>query len=339
MKGPGRRGPHCGGPTYASLPSTGWALGVGGLSSPAGPCTSLLLLLCWRCLAPFRVAGGPAGGGHRGNGGWLGLARRLAFPRPGNSGPPAVGALHQARMSREWAVPGLGGPVWSPSRTPFSASLSVKKRIEELWASAENLQKEVGNMYNMEVLRLPVALRELSWLSYLGTPRPTGGRGASWGGHPPPAAFRSGYSHENRGGGLVAALLNGVPGVRYAFGRRSRGTCSGMPPRLANVPFPQSDPSAMGVGGLHGSSLTASRLNAQQPGPSLASQCQGRLGRGLQGGREGVDLGPCPNISVFFLLLLTCACPRAKSHGLLGDGFRCVLRRLGGLSSIQRTGG
>ncbi|KAJ7320154.1 hypothetical protein JRQ81_019665 [Phrynocephalus forsythii] len=43
----------------------------------------------------------------------------------------------------------------------------VKKRLEEVRVSAENLQKEVSNMYNMEVLRLPVALREMPWLSYL----------------------------------------------------------------------------------------------------------------------------------------------------------------------------
>ena len=36
--------------------------------------------------------------------------------------------------------------------------------------SGENLQKEVSNLYDVALLRLPVAVREMNWLSYLGTP-------------------------------------------------------------------------------------------------------------------------------------------------------------------------
>uniref|UniRef100_A0ABM5FVK4 Borealin n=1 Tax=Pogona vitticeps TaxID=103695 RepID=A0ABM5FVK4_9SAUR len=43
----------------------------------------------------------------------------------------------------------------------------VKKRLEEVRVSGENLQKEVSNLYDVALLRLPVAVREMNWLSYL----------------------------------------------------------------------------------------------------------------------------------------------------------------------------
>ncbi|KAH0625327.1 hypothetical protein JD844_033841 [Phrynosoma platyrhinos] len=44
--------------------------------------------------------------------------------------------------------------------------LSVKERIQAIKVSSEHLQKEISNIYDMELLRLPVALREMNWLSY-----------------------------------------------------------------------------------------------------------------------------------------------------------------------------
>lgn len=43
-------------------------------------------------------------------------------------------------------------------------------------ANGQRLVKEVENLYNIEMLRLPVALREMNWLDYLGT-GPGRGRG------------------------------------------------------------------------------------------------------------------------------------------------------------------
>ncbi|XP_063162125.1 borealin isoform X2 [Candoia aspera] len=43
----------------------------------------------------------------------------------------------------------------------------VRARLEQVRATRESLQKEVGNLYNLEVLRLPVALREMNWIGFL----------------------------------------------------------------------------------------------------------------------------------------------------------------------------
>ncbi|KAM6447822.1 borealin isoform 2-T2 [Liasis olivaceus] len=43
----------------------------------------------------------------------------------------------------------------------------VRARLEQVRATRESLKKEVGDLYNLEVLRLPVALREMSWTGFL----------------------------------------------------------------------------------------------------------------------------------------------------------------------------
>ncbi|KAM6235679.1 borealin [Spheniscus humboldti] len=43
----------------------------------------------------------------------------------------------------------------------------VRSRVEQLRANGQRLVKEVENLYNVEILRLPVALREMNWLDYL----------------------------------------------------------------------------------------------------------------------------------------------------------------------------
>ncbi|KAM6043955.1 borealin [Theristicus caerulescens] len=43
----------------------------------------------------------------------------------------------------------------------------VRSRVEQLRTNGQRLVKEAENLYNIEILRLPVALREMNWLDYL----------------------------------------------------------------------------------------------------------------------------------------------------------------------------
>ncbi|XP_067167631.1 borealin isoform X1 [Apteryx mantelli] len=43
----------------------------------------------------------------------------------------------------------------------------VRSRIEQLRTNGERLVKEAEDLYNIEILRLPLALREMNWLDYL----------------------------------------------------------------------------------------------------------------------------------------------------------------------------
>jgi len=60
---------------------------------------------------------------------------------------------------------------------------AVRSRVEQIRANGQRLVKEVENLYNIEILRLPLALRELNWLQYFGT-----GGAASRGRQAPAAA-------------------------------------------------------------------------------------------------------------------------------------------------------
>ncbi|XP_035418174.1 borealin isoform X2 [Cygnus atratus] len=42
----------------------------------------------------------------------------------------------------------------------------VRSRVEQLQTNGQRLVKEAENLYNIEILRLPVALREMNWLEY-----------------------------------------------------------------------------------------------------------------------------------------------------------------------------
>ncbi|KAK2106478.1 Borealin [Saguinus oedipus] len=44
----------------------------------------------------------------------------------------------------------------------------VEIRIKQIESDRQNLLKEVDNLYNIEILRLPKALREMNWLDYFG---------------------------------------------------------------------------------------------------------------------------------------------------------------------------
>lgn len=47
----------------------------------------------------------------------------------------------------------------------------MRSRVEQLRTNGQRLVKEAENLYNIEILRLPLALREMNWLDYLGTGR------------------------------------------------------------------------------------------------------------------------------------------------------------------------
>lgn len=69
---------------------------------------------------------------------------------------------------------------------------AVQSRLERLRAKGERLVKEVEDMYDMAILRLPVQIREMNWIEYFGTGRGTGLAGApGWRGHRFPAAMRN----------------------------------------------------------------------------------------------------------------------------------------------------
>uniref|UniRef100_A0A8C5YZZ5 Borealin n=1 Tax=Marmota marmota marmota TaxID=9994 RepID=A0A8C5YZZ5_MARMA len=44
----------------------------------------------------------------------------------------------------------------------------VQVRIKQIESDRQNLLKEVDNLYNIEILRLPKAVREMNWLDYFG---------------------------------------------------------------------------------------------------------------------------------------------------------------------------
>lgn len=45
---------------------------------------------------------------------------------------------------------------------------AVQIRTKQIESDRQNLLKEVENLYNIEILRLPKALREMNWLDYFG---------------------------------------------------------------------------------------------------------------------------------------------------------------------------
>lgn len=46
--------------------------------------------------------------------------------------------------------------------------LAVQIRSKQIQSDRQNLLKEMDNLYNIEILRLPKALREMNWLDYFG---------------------------------------------------------------------------------------------------------------------------------------------------------------------------
>ncbi|KAM6108636.1 LOW QUALITY PROTEIN: borealin [Pterocles gutturalis] len=77
----------------------------------------------------------------------------------------------------------------------------VRSRVEQLWTNGQRLVKDVENLYNIEVLRLPVPLREMNWLEYFGTDGP--GRGSCARGGQSPRAAPGSEAACSRAGELV----------------------------------------------------------------------------------------------------------------------------------------
>uniref|UniRef100_A0A7M4E2W1 Borealin n=1 Tax=Crocodylus porosus TaxID=8502 RepID=A0A7M4E2W1_CROPO len=48
---------------------------------------------------------------------------------------------------------------------------SVKSRLDRVQADGQSLIKELEKLYDIELLRLPIALREMNWLGYFGMTR------------------------------------------------------------------------------------------------------------------------------------------------------------------------
>uniref|UniRef100_A0A8C0EHM1 Borealin n=1 Tax=Bubo bubo TaxID=30461 RepID=A0A8C0EHM1_BUBBB len=64
--------------------------------------------------------------------------------------------------------PATPGPcAASSAKTSARGSPRVRTRVEQLRANEQRLVKEAENLYNIEILRLPVAFREMNWLDYL----------------------------------------------------------------------------------------------------------------------------------------------------------------------------
>lgn len=57
----------------------------------------------------------------------------------------------------------------------------VRSRVEQLRTNGERLVKEMENLYDVELLRLPAALREMNWLEFFGdADRASGAPGGTW---------------------------------------------------------------------------------------------------------------------------------------------------------------
>uniref|UniRef100_A0A8C6XX40 Borealin n=1 Tax=Naja naja TaxID=35670 RepID=A0A8C6XX40_NAJNA len=49
----------------------------------------------------------------------------------------------------------------------------VRARVAQVRAEGESLKKDVENLSNMELLRLPLAVRDMNWIEFLGKSRPS----------------------------------------------------------------------------------------------------------------------------------------------------------------------
>uniref|UniRef100_A0A8B9F1X8 Borealin n=1 Tax=Amazona collaria TaxID=241587 RepID=A0A8B9F1X8_9PSIT len=67
--------------------------------------------------------------------------------------------------------PAMAGPESGPRGSRRVYPPAVESRIARLEANGERLVKEVEDMYDMHILRLPVAFRDMNWLEFFGTGR------------------------------------------------------------------------------------------------------------------------------------------------------------------------
>ncbi|OXB52895.1 hypothetical protein ASZ78_003408 [Callipepla squamata] len=66
------------------------------------------------------------------------------------------------------AWPGLCARARARAASDAVSLPAVRSRVEQLRTNGERLVKEMENLYDVELLRLPVALREMNWLEFFG---------------------------------------------------------------------------------------------------------------------------------------------------------------------------
>ena len=95
---------------------------------------------------------------------------------------------------------------------------AVRSRVEQLRTNGERLVKEMENLYDVELLRLPAALREMNWLEFFGT---GGGRGRGRG------RGRGGLPLKRRSEAVAEERWDAARGARASRTRVGAGGCAG----------------------------------------------------------------------------------------------------------------
>lgn len=97
------------------------------------------------------------------------------FDREGKGRARVVAATGRSRGAGGWAARGQ-----HEFQAPFThrgprfcrlCSIAVQIRSKQILSDGLNILKEMDNLYNIEILRLPKALREMSCLEYFGKRR------------------------------------------------------------------------------------------------------------------------------------------------------------------------
>lgn len=89
----------------------------------------------------------------------------------------------------------------------------MRSRVEQLRANGERPVEEMANLYDVELLRLPAALREMNWLQFFGS----GGRGG---------AGRGGLPLERRSEAVAEERWDAARGARASRTRVGAGGCA-----------------------------------------------------------------------------------------------------------------
>ena len=118
--------------------------------------------------------------------------------------------------------PRAGAPRPGPERRGRARAASdaasvpaVRSRVEQLRTNGERLVKEMENLYDVELLRLPAALREMNWLEFFGTGE---GRGRGRG--------RGGLPLKRRSEAVAEERWDAARGARASRTRVGAGGCA-----------------------------------------------------------------------------------------------------------------
>lgn len=114
------------------------------------------------------------------------------FDREGKGRARVVAATGRSRGAGALAA-GSTGSIQAPfthrgPRFCRLCSIAVQIRSKQILSDGLNILKEMDNLYNIEILRLPKALREMNCLDYFGERRPSV-RGLRPGARCSPTAF------------------------------------------------------------------------------------------------------------------------------------------------------